>query len=213
MNELDAAIEDLYLAFSDLPAPKSIDACPCCFDDKNLDKLVNAIAREVSPEDLTSYASSAFLTAGDIPDYLYFLPRILEISVRDEWWWPDIEITGRALLETNIPTWPDRRQRALLAFFTAAIEHFLSAKNYEQIDSWICCIARARLDVGPFLRRIENDYEAMINYGNINAVALTKGKLSNSFWDFSNDDYREIVAWFGSERVQKIYSEGKGKTS
>ena len=123
MNELDAAIEDLYLAFSDLPSPKSIDACPCCIDDKNLDKLVNAIAREVSPEDLTSYASSAFLTAGDIPDYLYFLPRILEISVRDEWWWPDIEITGRALLETNIPTWPDRRQQAHTESADSARQH------------------------------------------------------------------------------------------
>ena len=82
MKSLDVVIEELYAAFSDVPAPSTIDACPHCVDDKGLEKLLNTDLRDLEPDDLSSYASSAFLTVGDIPDYLYFLPRILEISVK-----------------------------------------------------------------------------------------------------------------------------------
>jgi hypothetical protein len=97
MNRLEGSIQRLYLAFSRVSRPRHIDGCPCCIDGNNIERLLKTSLAEVSAEDLSPYASSAFLTVGATADYLYFLPRILELTARGELLWPDPEVTGRAI--------------------------------------------------------------------------------------------------------------------
>lgn len=212
MKSSDLAIENVYLTFSDAPIPEAIEGCPHCVDDKNLEKLLTIPLRDLEPDDLSSYAASAFLTVGDVPDYLYFLPRILEISIKDKWWWPDIEITGRAITDADLPNWTFERRQALQELFSAVIEHFIDSDDFEPIDSWMCCIGKTALDVRPFLKMIETCPGAVLCYFNINAESL-EGTLSNPFWELWNPGHDIIVDWFRSEKIAKISSAVPGSAT
>src|SRR5882762_1635090 len=96
-TEIQAAIEALYAAFSDAPKPMIIEGCPCCIERKDVDVLLTTPLRQITPDQLTNYAASVFLTVGSIEDFLYLLPRILEISACDPSWWPDPEVISGAL--------------------------------------------------------------------------------------------------------------------
>jgi hypothetical protein len=210
MDDLAAAIENLYSAFGDVPRPERIDACPCCIDDDALTRLTSVPLREVSADDLSPYASSAFLTAGDVDDYLYLLPRILEMTITNEILWPDIEITGRAIRETKPGNWPEVRLQALQNLFEAVFESFIDEEYYDRIDEWICGAARAGLDVRPLLRIIETRDAAILEFFNANAGALAEGKLGNAFWESSDPGQEVIREWFESENVRRIPLETYG---
>jgi hypothetical protein len=76
VHNLEDAIERLYESFSTVPQARHIDGCPCCIDRKEIGALLGKRLRELTPRELSPYASSAFLTIA-AADYLYFLPRIL----------------------------------------------------------------------------------------------------------------------------------------
>ena len=85
-NRVIQALEDVYRVFAALSKPREIEACPCCIDRLSLCTLLSTPLRELTPDQLSPYASSVLLTAGDEMDFRYFLPRMLEISLRDRHW-------------------------------------------------------------------------------------------------------------------------------
>jgi hypothetical protein len=90
MRSLQEAIEGVYEAFGRIPRPLTMDGCPCCIDQKGISILLSKPLRELSPDDLTHYSASVFLTVGA----LYFLPRILDILATKPDWWPDPEVVN-----------------------------------------------------------------------------------------------------------------------
>ncbi|MGL6074018.1 MAG: hypothetical protein ACRC8S_07645 [Fimbriiglobus sp.] len=94
MPTIQDSIEALYSAFAVYPRPRDIDGCPCCIARKRIDVLLAKNLRTLTSDELASYSRSAFLTVGDKADYLYFLPRILEITATDLSWWPSPEVTA-----------------------------------------------------------------------------------------------------------------------
>jgi hypothetical protein len=215
MSQLKIAIEGFYAAFADVPAPNRIDACPCCVEHKNIQILQKTPLRKITPEDLSSYASSAFLTAGGVDDYLYFLPRIMELSASDEGWWPDPEVTGRAIAETNPASWTTARRDALARLLSAILDVAIDAEDGWGIDSWLCAIARMKLDVRPFLSQITRSKAAVFDYFKRNADSLPKkGRLSNAFWRdyFDQPGHSAIVEWFYSEQVRAMLVDENGLT-
>lgn len=92
---LPQTIDALYAAFAAVRRPTGIVGCPCCIEDKQIAVLLSRPLRELSAEELSSYASSVFLTVGDEEEFRYFVPRILEISATDPGWWPDPEVGRR----------------------------------------------------------------------------------------------------------------------
>src|SRR5690348_15560227 len=107
------AIEGVYEAFRDVPRPKSVEGSSCCIDEKGISVLLSKPLRELSPDDLTHYASSVFLTVGAVEDFLYFLPRILEILATESGWWPDPEVVTRAIHTSGFHSWPNSHRRAV----------------------------------------------------------------------------------------------------
>lgn len=149
MNKLEDAIEDFYRAFVDITAPDYIEACPCCLKADEVGKLLSTPLRELAPDDLGHYAAAAFLTAGDVSDYLYFLPRIIDISIHDDFWWPSIEVTARAIYTSGLSSWPASPSEALTSLLTAFIKHVIETEQHSRLDGWICAIGRMELDVRP----------------------------------------------------------------
>jgi hypothetical protein len=204
MSILPQAIEQLYAAFADVPKPRAISGCPCCLDDKDIDTLLVTPLREISPSDLSPYAFSAFLTVGSAADYAYFLPRILEISGTDDAWWPDIEVTGRAIRSCGPDSWPAVRIEALRRLLLSVIAEAIASGAYEKLDSWMCAIARMGFEVAPYLEQIAKVPAAVLAYFEYNARCLPQDKLCNAFWELPNAAHDEIVRWFKSEGIRKI---------
>ena len=204
MSTLDVAIENLYSAFSDAMRPSSIEGCDHCINRKEIATLLAKELKQLEGDDLSPYASSAFLTVGDVPDYLYFLPRILEISAKDDGWWPTPEVTGRAISETNPNNWTIERSEALREFLAAKIRQLMETNDVDTIDEWLCGIARMGLDVRPFLAILETSPATVAGLYRLNCRKLDRGKLSNEFWELPNEGHNVIVEWLRRDDIKKL---------
>jgi hypothetical protein len=210
MSTLLQAIEQLYAAFADVPKPRVIEGCPCCLDDKDIGTLLAMPLREIGLRDLSPYASSAFLTVGSAVDYAYFLPRILEISATDDTWWPDIEVTGRAIRSCDPDSWPAVRIVALRGLLSSVISEAIASGAYDKLDGWMCAIGRMGFDVAPYLEQIAKVPAAVLAYFERNARCLPHARLCNAFWELPSAAHDEIVRWFNTAGIRKIAFEAYG---
>jgi len=212
MDALADTLQTLYAAFGDVHRPSKIDACPCCLDQKEICTLLSRPLRELSGGELASYSGSAFVTVGSTDDYLYFLPRILEIGCVEGGWWPDLEITGRAIGETKPSEWPAHRLDALTDFLHSALQAAIEEEDGWAIDGLLCAIARMGLDVTPFLQRIEMYTGALLAYYEGNSQELTKSELGNAFWDKETPGFKVVLEWFKCHRVSQLIQSAYGLT-
>ncbi len=210
MQTVQDAIEQLYRAFAKNPRPRHIDACPCCINKKEIHILLAKSLRTITPQELAPYASSAFLTVGEVADYLYFLPRILEITATDPSWWPDPEVTGRAIRSADPDSWTEAQSSALYDYLEAVIGSVIESEDYQPLDGWMCAIGRMGFDITPYLRRIANSPAAVLAYFEENVGSLPRNKLSNAFWELPCPAHDAIVNWFFSPEIRKIPFEAHG---
>lgn len=208
--ELGAAIERLYQAFSTVPKPHYIEGCPCCIDRKDVGTLLSKPLRALTPNELASYAASAFLTVGERADYLYFLPRILEVSATEPWCWPSPEVTARAIRTADSESWAVGQREALSGFLMAVIDAAILTKEYYCLDGWVCAIARIGFDVRPYLDRIAGCPEAVLAFFECNSDTLPRRVLSNAFWERPSQAHDLIVNWFYSDEIARIPFEAYG---
>ena len=150
------------------------------------------------------------MTIGDVQDYLYFLPRILEISIVDDSWWPDIEVTGRAIRQTKPKEWPQVRRDAVQHVLESVIKSFISEQYFYRIDDWICGAARADFNLKPLLQIVETNNEAVLEFFNSNAALISSGRLGNAFWEPTDPGQDVIVEWLNSESVRRVAHEAYG---
>jgi hypothetical protein len=205
------AVENVYEAFRGVPRPTSVDGCPCCIDRKGISILLSKPLRDLSPDDLTHYAASAFLTVGAVEDYLYFLPRILEILTIRQGWWPDPEVVTRAIHTAGFHSWPDSRRKALMRCFEEVIDDLLATEDSGfEIDSWICALGRLHVNLAPFLTRIAMNKARLIEFYEVNSQPLVDGRLRNGFWDEASEEHNQVVEWFRSAEIQKSIETGYG---
>jgi hypothetical protein len=146
------------------------------------------------------------LTAGSESDFRYFLPRILEISVRDGSWWPGREVVLGKLTLADWKAWPEHLRDPVIRLCEAAFDEALRQADDPggQIDSWICGLSRAGLDVLPYLEKLRapGAEKALIGFFEANSAALLRGKLANAFWKDEKADPAPVIAWLNSPDVQ-----------
>jgi hypothetical protein len=208
MNAIEKSLNQLYEAFGDVPKPGRISGCPCCIDGKNTDRLLSKPLKAITAADLSSYAASAFLTVGADADYLYLLPRIVDITCHEQGWWPDIEVTGRAIGETKPTNWPAGRRSALMNVVNAVVDTAIAEIDGRTIDSWICAASKMGLDFRPLLEKVSRSPQALAAYYACNSEALIRDKLGNAFWDKHDPSHTNIVAWFGSPQISQWIAAG-----
>ncbi|HYG35886.1 MAG TPA: hypothetical protein VEC99_13930 [Clostridia bacterium] len=210
---LHQAIEDVYAAFRDVPRPRTMEGCPCCIDAKGIDILLSKGLRDLTPENLTHYAGSALLTVGSVEDYVYFLPRILEILASERYWWPEPEVVTRAMHTAGFHSWPDGRRQALLRYFEEVISELLANEGSgAALDSWICALGRLHVDLAPFLSGIAENRPRLIEFYEVNSQELINGGLTNPFWDEAPVEQKQVVAWFRTADIQKLIEAHYGWT-
>ena len=209
--ELQAAIENLYVAFGDVPKPLVIEGCPCCIGREGVDVLLNKPLRAITPDELSNYAACAFNTVGSLPDYLYLIPRILEILVIDSGWYPDVEIVAVKLKRIDFQTWPDAHRMAIDRYFDTTFDELITSNDDGwQINSWICALGFLYPDISSYLNRLARHSNKVIEVYEINSQSLIKGRLSNSFWDENLPAYHQVLAWFESPTMKIMIKDSYG---
>ena len=200
------AIDNLYEVFGEFPKPLNIEGCPCCVDEKDTFTLLSKPLRSLTDQELSSYASSLFLTVGDEADFRYFLPRIFEISANEVGWWPDPEIVLGKLRRAGWNSWTPKEREAILKFIDAVLDDCMK-DSQSDIDTWVCAIAHCVDDMIPYLEKIKQNTESLIRLYEENSQALIKGKLSNAFWEDARDKGVQVIEWFNSPEIIKIINE------
>lgn len=207
---VEQAVEQLYRAFSAVPKPRRIDGCPCCIDRKNIGTLLATPLRSLAPDDLSAYASSVFLTVGGMPGYLYFLPRILEVTATDPAWWVHPAVTARAIRSAGLDTWPGERRSALNDYLMAVVDSDVRTDEYIRIDGWICAVGMMGFDVRPFLELVAGNTEAVLVFFDLNAECLPRRRLRSGFWELPCPAHDAVVEWFYSPEIARIPFEAYG---
>ena len=184
----------------------------CYVDTKTLLKVK---VREAPLKELGSYGRYAMSTMGSKDDYLYFLPRILQLIATDDWdYGPDVLTIARSIHATEPYTWSANHRRALEEYFSAAVSILLAPGRHREISEWLNAIARTGLDVRPYLHAIEQSTDAVLQYFTDNAGDLPHRRLTTSPWansgDLPNAGHEAIVAWFYSPRIRKIVFDAYG---
>ena len=204
-SSVQLALEEVYAAFGDVPKPRRLEGCPCCISREELDRLLAKPLRSLSPDELSNYAQSALLTVGTPADYIFFLPRILEVLVIQRDWWPSQEVVARAIYSAGFPDWPTVRREAVTDYFNATIDDALTCENngYD-LDQWICALGGLDAELALVLARVEANGARLLEFYEWHSQPLQRGCLSNGFWDNAPAGRAQVIDWFQSERVQRL---------
>jgi hypothetical protein len=146
---LGAAVESLYQVFGRYPLPARIDYCDHCVTPDQAAALHRVPLRELSGDQLGTYAWKSFSTWGDLPDFKHFLPRLLELltagQLDDPWIvlhkiglrWQEWPADERAAVEAHLRAW----WRGTLTRFPAPFD----------AATMLMAIGATELDIDPFL--------------------------------------------------------------
>jgi hypothetical protein len=211
VSRFDKALADLYATFETAP-PKEIVGCFCCLDADERKVLLARPLGALTSDQLAPYASSVFLTVGDVNDYRYFLPRILDLSASDLAWWPSPELAVGALARAEWDAWPDVEREAIEAFLRAWLDRWasqrLSDRRWGEIDSLLCGAARAGLDLAPYLERLlaSENLEGLRELNALNGEMAENGGGPELFWEEAPDGWRRLKAFLTSSAVRERLS-------
>ncbi|MEO0531742.1 MAG: hypothetical protein AAF266_14375 [Planctomycetota bacterium] len=128
----------------------------------------------------------------------------MHITATSDDWWPDPEVTGRAIGSVQPSRWHPDQRTALGNLYAAVICDSLTPERHHRIDSWICSIAKSGFPVQLHLAQIEKDDAACLAYFLDNAQTLPNKRLSNPFWELPSDAHDEVVSWFYDEPVRSL---------
>ena len=195
---------ELYQTFARHPKPQSIAVCPCCMDQEEVGVMLKKQRDVLTADELSSYASSVFLTCGDKRDFMYFFPRILELQLLDAFSWPDPEVFYRAIGQAEFNHWTDAEQSVVTELTVDKIRTLSThAEHGAEVDTWLCALSSIMGDIGPILDELEST-EVWGGFIDWNIKALTEGKLTNSFWDERPEQARQLLNRLQAKSVRAL---------
>ena len=207
--ELQKSIRALYTAYSVFDKPSQIDSCECCHTEEEKKILVSNSLESLTCNQLNDFVISSFNTIGDTEDFLYFLPRILELAFTNYQEFDcDIGLLGQKLYQSRF--W-ERGGTLKASVDTALLAHFEHQVlqdtdwNYQMSD-WVCCVGNATPEIQPFLSLLLGSPYFKEFYEQEHRYAV-KGKLSDAFWEENHGNRAKIVSWLlGPESEARYWS-------
>lgn len=184
-----------------------------------VDELLSQNLRSSSPHLIWFYLENAIHTAGNISNFKYFVPRILDLihhqlTVGDEDVSLDfyISIFGGRLADAGFDQWPvDRRNAVDDVFFDAVVQ----LKNKPMPDlatDCLCAISHTNIEKKRY-------FDVLDKFENLTAKHFfhyswkhirREGRVKGGFWDtVSPDSAKEVFAWLMSKEDK--YRLGKQK--
>jgi hypothetical protein len=212
-DPLAAAVDRLYVAFSGVHRPSVIEYCSCCFSaDEERALLAPVALRQLSVDVLRPYAFDVLLTVGDIDDFRYFLPRILEVACTVGFNGPDLEPLAGRLARAQWLDWPAAEQVAVRDVLSALWATTLAAFPGEwDVDTVLCALGNAEEDLRPYLaqwmaelRRSPASAHLLdfLRYGARRNIA--GWELTNAFWGSKGGP---VEAWLAGTDVRRAVAD------
>jgi hypothetical protein len=205
------SIQSLYEMFAVFRKPADFPACECCWSNAEKEDLLKRDLAELSEEELSMYAADVFFTVGSVADFKYFLPRILELSVNDQFIWPDPEVVLAKLRLADWNDWPEHERAAVLRVLEEKFVSLLhdEGSDGQAIDSWICALGRSVSDITPYLDQLleKGAKVHLMNFIEWNYSYLLKGELANPFWADASDNRRRVLAWLNRAEVKRLLND------
>lgn len=215
-TDVTAAIDALYAASADVPRPTTIEYCPCCFrPDDERELLAPVPLRRLPARALSAYAASALLTVGDVADFRYFLPRLLETLLVEGVDRPDLEVVGNRLRMAQWTSWPGPQPDAVRAVLAATWRRTLATDPDDggDADQVLCTLGNAENDLAPYLAEwtwslampaAAAQLRNFLRHG----WRWRRGTrtLTNGFWDYRPDQATQVLAWLGGSPLRAAVS-------
>jgi hypothetical protein len=224
---LNTAIAEQYLAF-ERPRPTSIEGCPCCVSAEDLAALISVPLRELSYEQLGTYAGAAMSTVGTIEDFRYFWPRLAEllVTVSPGQYFIDPERLLAKLRYGGWRSWPVGERGSVEAYVTALLVRLRDEPlRTWDVDAVVCAVGLAVDDVVPLLEPLVADTESARHnlraFYDRNWRSVEKGRLKNAFWtsrshagdQVENPNVRSIIEWLRRPDVSAAIGRAYGAAS
>lgn len=214
-SEVLSAIEGLYTAFADAKRPNFIGMSPVK-DPADFASLLTTPLRELTSDQLWQYSFSAFYTVGDIEDFEYFFPKIIELA-SEPYSEFELEVVFQKPAMAGWPNeWRKDRRQAFQAYLDAMVASW--ATTVCEIGGWVCALSFCLPDIDRHLEVLMSDSDAanenLLSLYEENSLTLARHRLSNSFWVSSSETHARVVAWLERAdvqlRVQHLNEAGSG---
>lgn len=212
--ELLFAIEHLYSTFASYQLRENTEACPCCHNPQEEQRLHKKGLRKLNSGDLEHYAMDALLVWGGVDDFKHFLPRIFELAATPGESFMD-SLLDPAMIFNKLHhgewrTWPEPEQLAVERFFAALWRCVLDTPTQvlygDEIEGWLCGIAQAVSTLSPYMEMwLTADTEnALLNLARFIAeTGFADPKQSpNAYWEERAELFNEVAAWMRSDAVK-----------
>ena len=208
--ELRDAIESLYETFASYPLRDDTNACSCCHNRSDEQRLHAKPLRKLNEDDLRQYAADALFVWGDANDFRHFLPRIFELTVAYGDGFEDPQVVIGKLDHAEWKYWPDVEQQSVERFLKAVWDCRLNVETHEycerEIEHWLCGFAKAGSQLSPYLAAwlATDTANARLNLA---AFLADSGFLkpncdATDFWADRSESFAELVAWVRSDAVK-----------
>ena len=189
------ALEALYRAFAEVPRPLHLVGCPCCSGRVDLARLAAAPLKDLAEEDLALYAAKAITTVGGATDFVYFVPRLLELLVSNALR-VDVEIVLGKLGLAELASWPPALSAAVEGLLWAELIERVRAEELIPIDEWLCGIALATPNLAPWLRRLSQAEPLVLPP----VIRRLQGRLRTewspgAFWEGAASSLVQLQSW------------------
>lgn len=197
------ALEQLYQAFAPYQRPEHIDTCACCRGPHSLKPLYARPLRSLTPEHLHLYTFRAITTMGGIDDFKHFLPRILELLHDDEFLSRiDPQVVLGKLRYAGWEQWPVAEQAAVRAYLDILWRFRVRSAPSAPVTAgdWLCAIARAENDIGPYLEAWIADSSPMAQHQLLSFVEdyqpeIATGQHPADYWEDAAEQWKQVAAW------------------
>lgn len=203
--ELESAISSLYRAFRERKLADKLQGCPCCANDSELCRLSTTPLRALGSADLEPYSWHAIWTVGTEDDFRYFVPRLLELMVREGAFQP--EVVAKKLRLAGWCAWSAPEQAAIHEYFRA-FWSAVFARTFWFIDasSAVCVLGNVFDDLVPFLSVwLSADEPAavreLVEFSQSEASSAASGFINQPFWDERPDQMKQVADWLTSQET------------
>lgn len=201
-QNFSSTVENLYQTFSHYKLKGNVNRCLHCVTKEDNQLLHGKALRELMPEDLEKYGRKAITTWGDVDDFRYFLPRLLEFFpfVGTGHLCPEI-VFGKIRLG-NWREWPLIEQKAIEDYF-AALWHLtissIEPTPWTYSEDILCSIAQTTDDISPYLNRWQIG-EDLISLQNLSEFIKLKcenieSRKVGAFWKKREDQWNQVIQW------------------
>lgn len=201
-DQLERAIDELYIAFKARKLDALMQGCPCCANDAELRRLSFTPLRELQREDLESYSWDAIWTVGDEKDYHHFIPRLLELMVREDAF--QAEVVAKKLLLAKWQIWQEQERLAIESFFDAYWDAAIIIDSPWPIAAdALCVLGNALDDLSPYLNRWIHSRESkalnqLLQFAKDESGNASQGFIQGAFWGERPQQMKQVASWLCS---------------